>query len=76
MIFIDLENKLPTDRDLPDQVRWTQAEWDEWLSESERLVEELAQLNAAGDITERNKSINRNSGHWGKLKPWLLALSG
>ncbi|MDS1311209.1 hypothetical protein [Marinobacter xiaoshiensis] len=75
MIFIDLENKLPTDADLRDEVRWGQADWDAWLAESEHFVETLAQLNAAGDITGRNEFINRHSDHWGKLKPWLLALS-
>lgn len=75
MIFIDLENKLPTDADLPGQIRWAQADWDAWLEESERFVERLAQLNAAGDITGRNEFINRHSDHWGKLKPWLLELS-
>ncbi|MBS0508158.1 MAG: hypothetical protein JSR53_12330 [Proteobacteria bacterium] len=76
MIFIDLENKLPTDADLPAAVRWQQADWDAWLAESKRLVGELAKLNAAGKVKERNELIDHHSGHWGKLKPWLLALSG
>lgn len=76
MIFIDLENKLPTDADLPANVRWTPADWSAWLAESARLVGELAKLNDAGQINERNELIDSNSGHWGKLKPWLLALSG
>ena len=42
MIFIDLENKLPTDADLPADIRWSQADWDAWLKESDRLVGELA----------------------------------
>jgi hypothetical protein len=75
VIFIDLENKLPTDADLPANIRWTQADWDVWLQESERLVGELAKLDAAGTIKERNDLIDKHSGHWGKLKPWLLALS-
>lgn len=76
MIFIDLENKLPTDADLPANIRWCQADWDAWLAEAARLVTELATLNAAGKIKERNELIDKHSGHWGKLKPWLLALSG
>lgn len=75
MIWIDLEHKLPTDADLPPAVRWTQADWDAWLAESQRLVGELARLNAVGLIKERNKFIDNHSAHWGKLKPWLQALS-
>ncbi|WP_313951060.1 hypothetical protein [Accumulibacter sp.] len=76
MIFIDLESKLPTDGDLAAGIRWSQADWDAWLAEAARLVAELATLNAAGRIKERNELIDKHSGHWGKLKPWLLALSG
>jgi len=76
VIFIDLDNKLPTDADLPAAVRWTKARWDAWLTESKRLVGELAKLHAAGKTEERNELIDKNSSHWGKLKPWLLALSG
>ncbi|MFI8556889.1 hypothetical protein [Pseudomonas putida] len=75
MIFIDLENKLPTDADLPANVRWSQADWDAWLAESARLIAELANLNADGKTKERNELIDKNSGHWSKLKPWLLSLS-
>lgn len=76
MIFIDLDNKLPTDADLPHDIRWSQADWATWLAEATRLVAELATLNASGQIKERNELIDKNGGHWGKLKPWLLALSG
>lgn len=76
MIFINLQNKLPTDADLPAEIRWSKADWDAWQVESSRLVTELAKLNAAGEIEERNKLIDKHSAHWGKLKPWLLALSG
>ncbi len=76
MIFIDLENKLPTDADLPADIRWSQTDWDTWLTEAASLVTELAMLNASGQIKERNELIDKHSGHWGKLKPWLLALSG
>lgn len=76
MIFIDLENKLPTDADLPPDIRWTQAKWNAWLAESVRLVGELAKLDATGQMKERNELIDKHGGHWGKLKPWLLSLSG
>lgn len=76
MIFIDLESKLPTDTNIPNWTAWTQADWDAWLQESDRLVGELAKLNAAGKVKERNELIDKHKNHWGKLKPWLLALSG
>ncbi|MEE4151461.1 hypothetical protein [Pseudomonas viridiflava] len=75
MIWIDLEHKLPTDADLPQAIRWLQADWDAWLAKSQDLVAELATLNAGGQIKERNKLIDDRSAHWGKLKPWLLSLS-
>lgn len=75
MIFIDLESKLPTNADLPANIRWSQADWDAWLAESNRLVGELAKLTAEGKIKERNELIDNHCAHWGKLKPWLLALS-
>jgi hypothetical protein len=76
VIFIDLENKLPTDADLPPYIRWSQADWDAWLAETSILVAALATLDAAGQIKERNALIDKRSDHWGKLKPWLLSLSG
>lgn len=75
MIWIDLENRLPTDTDIPGWTPWTAAQWQTWLNESERLMTELARLQTAGDIEARNKYIDGNSTHWGTLKPWLLALS-
>lgn len=75
MIYIDLEHKRPTDADLPQEVRWTQQQWDTWLAESARLVDELAVLDAAGQRDQRNALIDQHSDHWGKLKPWLQALS-
>jgi hypothetical protein len=75
MIFIDLEHKLPTDAELPVNIRWAQADWDAWLIESDRLVKELTKLNEAGKLKERNQLIDDRGAHWGKLKPWLLALS-
>lgn len=76
MIFIDLENKLPTDADLPPNVRWTQDDWNRWLQDSRQLVEKMAELYANQEIAERNKLIDDNRDHWSKLKPWLLTLSG
>lgn len=75
MIWIDLEHKLPTDADIPGWTPWSQAQWDAWLIKSDSLVAELSRLNAAGQRKERNKLIDDNSAHWGKLKPWLQALS-
>lgn len=75
MIFIDLEHKLPTDADLPDNIRWSKEDWDAWQEKSKRFVNELAELHAAGKIEERNELIDKHSAHWGELKPWLLTLS-
>lgn len=75
MIWIDLENKLPTDTNIPNWAPWTQAKWDAWLAKSQQLVSDLAALDAAGKRDERNALIDANRGHWGKLKPWLQALS-
>ena len=76
MIFIDLENKLPTDADLPEEVRWKEEEWRAWLDKSRTLIEELAELDVAGKREERNALIDSKREHWAQLKPWLLALSG
>ena len=76
MIFIDLDNKKPTDTDIPDWTPWTQAQWDAWLLKSQQLVEQMAALDAAGQQDARNALIDANNHHWGKLKGWLLALSG
>jgi uncharacterized protein (TIGR02646 family) len=76
VIWIDLENRLPTDAGIPGWTPWTQAQWDAWQEKSKRLVGELAALDAAGKREERNKLIDDNSDHWGQLKPWLKALSG
>lgn len=75
MIFIDLENRLPTDADIPNWKPWSTTDWHEWLAESERLVTEMTRLHTAGELEARNQLIDKNSQHWGKLKPWLLALS-
>jgi Rad3-related DNA helicase len=75
VIFIDLEHKLPTDADLPDKIRWSTKDWNDWINKSNELVNELARLDAAGEREKRNDLIEKNCGHWGKLKPWLLHLS-
>ncbi|TJZ74239.1 hypothetical protein [Chitiniphilus eburneus] len=75
MIWIDLENRLPTDTDIPGWTAWSQEKWDAWLKRSQELVSELAELEAAGQREARNALIDANSWHWAELKPWLLALS-
>jgi hypothetical protein len=75
VIYIDLENRLPTDADIPNWKPWTEAEWAKWLAESESLLKALAALHAAGKRDERNKLIDEKKAHWGKLKDWLMALS-
>jgi hypothetical protein len=75
VIFIDLENKLPTDADLPPDIRWSQADWDAWLAKSTSLLSELSKLHANNKTAERNELIDKHSAHWGKIKPWLLTLS-
>lgn len=75
MIWIDLANKKPTDTDIPGWKAWTQAKWDTWKAQSEDLLRQLAALEAAGKLQERNALIDGNSDHWTQLKPWLLALS-
>lgn len=75
MIWIDLENKRPTDVDIPGWTPWSQEQWNAWLVKSKQLVEELAKLQVAGKRDERNALIDANSAHWTELKPWLQALS-
>lgn len=75
MIWIDLEHKLPTDTNIPNWIPWTIEKWNEWLATSVIHVKKMTVLHQAGKIVERNKYIDDNSTHWGKLKPWLQALS-
>jgi hypothetical protein len=75
LIWIDLHNRRPTDTDIPNWTPWGEDEWHAWLAESARFVAELARLQAAGDTEARNALIDAKSQHWGKIKPWLLALS-
>ena len=88
MRWIDFENKKPTDS-FPGWTPWSADKWKAWQTKSLDLLNKLCRLNqeaedlrAQGDddgasskIAERNKFIDKNSGHWGKLKPWLFALS-
>lgn len=60
MRFIDLDNHRPDEA---------------WLRKSDALTRKLIELHEKGDIKARNKLIKNNSGHWGKLKDWLLSLS-
>lgn len=76
MIFIDLAHKKPTDTDIPGWKPWTAGEWKAWVDKSKQLVNDMAQLEAAGKRMERNQLIDDNRAHWGALKQWLLALSG
>jgi hypothetical protein len=75
MIFIDLENSLPTDVDIAGWTAWSPAQWAAWLTKSEALVAAMATHQATGDTVARNALIDANGGHWGQLKDWLLALS-
>lgn len=76
MIWIDFDNKLPTDNDIPNWTPWTDDEWEAWKAASAQIVDDLVALNGAGDITARNQLIDDNRAHWNALKPWLSALSG
>lgn len=90
MRHIDFKNKTPMDTGLPGWTPWSKVEWEKWLTDSADLLKEAARLDAeranreaAGDTegaeakrTDRNDFIGKKSGHWGKLKPWLFALSG
>jgi hypothetical protein len=76
VIWIDLEHRLPTDKDIPGWEAWSQEDWEAWQEKSDKLVESLANLTSSGDLAGRNKLIDDNSLHWGQLKPWLASLSG
>jgi len=89
MRHIDFKNKTPMDKDIPNWVPWKKAQWQKWLKDSADMLSEAAKLDAeragleaVGDTvgakakrTERTEFISRKSAHWGKLKPWLFALS-
>ncbi len=88
MRWIDFENKKPTEA-FNGWPGWSEKKWWDWLAESNHLLGEVTALNQAADnlrteekedeaaekIKERNRFIDNHSGHWGKLKPWLFALS-
>jgi hypothetical protein len=75
MRWIDYENRKPTDANIPGWTPWTKEEWEAWKTESDRLLGEVEKLNASGKLKERNEFIDKHSKHWGKLKPWLFAIS-
>lgn len=75
MIYIDLENKLPTDTDIPGWVPWSQTKWEQWKLDSERYLKIMAWFDRKGRKDWRNALIDKYSSHWGALKPWLAALS-
>lgn len=88
MRWIDYQNKKPTDI-FQGWTSWTDQQWNDWQSTSQALLQQMSDLNceaealraggdsvgALGKITERNNLIDAHSDHWGKLKPWLFALS-
>ena len=88
MRWIDFDNKKPTDA-FAGWGPWSEQEWQRWLEKSAQYLTQMSTLNAdaqalqnAGDpaaahakLKQRNELIDKKSSHWGKLKPWLLALS-
>jgi hypothetical protein len=77
MRFIDFDGRTPTDKDIPKWTPWSEDKWCAWLADSESHLRKVKNLHDAGDIVARNAYIDSKaaSAHWGKLKPWLLALS-
>lgn len=75
MRWIDFEGRTPTDNDIPGWTPWTQKQWQDWLATARDHLRELVRLHRKGMIKARNEYIDKKSAHWGKLKPWLLALS-
>jgi uncharacterized protein (TIGR02646 family) len=75
MRWIDFEDKLPTDKDIPGWTPWSETKWSKWLEDSEEYLTEARRLHALGQTAERNEYIKSKSAHWGKLKDWLRALS-
>lgn len=75
MIWINFENKQPTDKNIPGWKPWSKAKWDAWQAESARLFARMSELYLEGRLKQRNELIDAHASHWGKLKPWLFALS-
>ena len=75
MRFIDFEGRKPTDKDIPGWQPWTDKQWKTWLDKSEEYLLEVKRLHDSGDQKARNEYIDSKSTHWGKLKPWLFAIS-
>ena len=47
----------------------------EWLKKAKDLTDKMIELHKQGKLEERNKLMEDNSAHWGKLKEELLKLS-
>jgi hypothetical protein len=75
MIWIDLENRLPTDTNIPGWTAWSQKKWADWKAKSERLLKLMHGYEKKKKRKWRNRVIDDHSDHWGCLKPWLEALS-
>jgi uncharacterized protein (TIGR02646 family) len=76
MVPIKFRGRAPTDTDIPNWKPWTQKRWDAWQAHSLRLEKIMAWFEKKGRTDWRNALIDKHSKHWGKLKPWLKALSG
>jgi uncharacterized protein (TIGR02646 family) len=61
--------------EVPEFTPWTQAKWNAWLKKSQEHHDCLVTFEQAGKREERNAYIDKKTSHWGKLKPWLQALS-
>lgn len=75
MIWIDLENRLPTNADIPEWTAWSQDKWDTWRAKSARLLKLMEGYEKKNKTKWRNRVIDEHSDHWGSLKPWLMAMS-
>jgi len=75
MRWIDFENKLPTDTDIPGWSAWSPDKWKKWLDRSSEYLKEATRLHQEEGVKARNDYIKSKSKHWGKLKDWLRALS-
>ena len=49
MRWIEFENKKPTEA-VNDWPGWSEAEWQAWLNESKRLLDEITALNNSAEI--------------------------
>ena len=67
MRWIDLENKKPTDADLPGWEPWSNEGWEEWLEESKRLLGEVEKL-ATGECLDLSRKAGKTKEAVAKLK--------